>query len=75
MTKFFNKFEKACFWPIFGPLSQFWGQKNQLCHTQLHMGFWHHAKIYKNLMMQFQENAERYGRTDGRTEGQKDPTL
>ena len=28
MTKFFNKFKKLCFWPIFGPFSQFWGQKN-----------------------------------------------
>ena len=31
---------------------------------QLHMGFLHHAKIQKKLMIQFQENA----RTDGRTE-------
>ena len=27
MTKFFNKFKKLCFGPIFGPFSQFWGQK------------------------------------------------
>ena len=27
MTKFFNKFKKPCFWSIFGPFSQFWGQK------------------------------------------------
>ena len=27
MTKFFNKFKKPCFWPIFWSFSQFWGQK------------------------------------------------
>ena len=27
MTKFFNKFKKPCSEPIFGPFSQFWGQK------------------------------------------------
>ena len=28
MTKFFNKLKKnPCFWPIFVPFSQFWGQK------------------------------------------------
>ena len=52
MTKFFNKFKKPCFWPFFGPFSQFWGQKKMfgkicLCHAQLHMDFQHHAKIYK----------------------------
>ena len=26
MTKFFKKFKKPCFWPIFDPFSQFWGQ-------------------------------------------------
>ena len=26
MNKFFNKFNKSCFWPIFGPFSQFSGQ-------------------------------------------------
>ena len=28
MKKFFNKFQKPYFWPIFGPFSQFLGQKN-----------------------------------------------
>ena len=27
MTKFSNKFKKPCFLPIYGPFSQFWGQK------------------------------------------------
>ena len=34
MTKFFNKFKKPCFCFIFGPFSQFLGQKkNVLSHT------------------------------------------
>ena len=44
----------------------FW--RIQLCHAQFHMGFYNHAKIWKKLMIQFQENAW----TDGRMEGQKD---
>ena len=28
MTKFFNKFKKPCFWPIFGQFSPFFGQKD-----------------------------------------------
>ena len=35
------------------------------CHAQLHKSFYHHAKILRNLMIQFQENAQ----TDGKTEG------
>ena len=27
MTKFFNKFKKPCFWPIFGQFLQFTGKK------------------------------------------------
>ena len=46
-TKFFNKFKKAYFRPI---SRQFWGKKILfqnilLCHAQLHMDFWHYAKI------------------------------
>ena len=67
MTEFFNKFKKSSFWPIFGPFSLSLGQKKfswkiQLFHAQLHMGFQHHAKIQKKLMIQFKENAW----TDGR---------
>ena len=73
MNKFSNNLKKPCFWPILGPFSYFLGQKKfswkiQLCHTQLHMGFQHHAKIQKKLMIQFKENTQ----TDGRTEGWKD---
>ena len=73
MTKLSNKLKKPCFWPILVPLCQFWGQKKFSwkiwpCHTQLHMGIQHQAKIQKKLMTQFQENA----RTEGRMEGWKD---
>ena len=45
-----------------------WGKKSfskkiWLHHAQLHKGFYHHAKILKNLLIQFQKNT----RTDGRT--------
>ena len=63
MTKFFNKFKEPCFWRIFGPFSQFWGQKIffqkiWFCHTQLHIGFYDHDKIQKKLGTQFQGNAQ-----------------
>ena len=40
MTKFFNKFKKPCFGPIFGPFPNFVVKKifygKSGCHTQLH---------------------------------------
>ena len=71
MATFFHKFKKPCFEPIFGPFSEILRQKNffpkiQFCHTQLHLGFQHHAKIQKKLMIQLQENAQTEGRI-GRT--------
>ena len=58
--------------PIFGPFPQFLGQnvfqKKSGCHAQLHQGFWHHAKIQRNLMILFPE----YTQTDART-GWPDP--
>ena len=62
MTKFFFKFKKPYSWPIFGPLSQFFGQKSfswkSDCHAPLHKGFWHYAKIQRNLITKFQENIQ-----------------
>ena len=53
MTKFFFKFKKPYFWPF--PL--FLGQKKfsmkSSCYAQLLKGFWHHAKIQRNLMIRF----------------------
>ena len=63
MTKFFNKFKEHCFWRIFGPFSQFWGQKIffpenlVLSHTTSYR-FYDHDKIQKKLVTQFQENAQ-----------------
>ena len=64
----FLKSPKAMF------LGHFWSflpdgdffQKIRLCHTQLYMDPWHHAKFQKKLMRQFRESL----RTDGRTNGQ-----
>ena len=33
MTKFFHKFKKPCFWPIFGPFSQNFQENPALSHT------------------------------------------
>ena len=69
MTKFFFKFTKPYFWLFLGHISQCFGQKSFSkklgCHAQFHMGFWHHAKIQRNLMIQFQESTQ----TDIRREG------
>ena len=77
MTKFFFISKIFYFWYIFGPFPQFFAEKffqkilavthnfKSDCHAQLHKSFYHHAKILRNLMIQFQENAQ----TDGKTEG------
>ena len=64
--------------PVFGPFlvhfpnfrgKYFFPRKMCRCHAQLDMGFEHHVKIKKKLMIQqFQENARTDGRTDGRTD-------
>ena len=72
MTKFFNKFKKPCFWPIFGPFSQFWGQKLffkkiGLCHAQLHMGI---LAPYQNLEKTNETIPRKH--PDRQKDGQKD---
>ena len=66
MTKFFYNFRKPYVWPInsiFGAKKFF--QKISLVHAQLLKCFYHHVKLQKKLMVQFQ----------GQTEGQTDPFL
>ena len=69
MTNFSNKLKKPCFSPFF-PI--FFGkkicQKIRLCHAQLHMGFQHHAKFQKKLIIQSQEKVWAEGRTEGQTD-------
>ena len=63
MTKFFYNFRKPYVWPInsiFGAKKFF--QKISLVHAQLLKCFYHHVKLQKKLMVQFQ----------GQTEGRKD---
>ena len=77
MTKFIYNFKKLLlvyFWPNF---PYFWSKKSfflqnlLLCHAQLQKGFQIRAKIQRILMIQFQENTQRDGRTEGQT--QTDP--
>ena len=75
MIEFFNKFKKPCFGPIFSIFSQFWGAKQIFrkiwrCNPKLPMGFQHHAKIQKKLMIQFQGNAQIGGQREGWKEEQ-----
>ena len=72
MTKFFFKFKN----PIFGhfwPISPIFGAKKVFPQNRVVMqfpkGFWHHAKIQKNLMIKFQEKTQR----DVRRQGWTDP--
>ena len=56
MTKFFFKFKKL-FLTIFGPFPQLLGQKSfstkSSYYAQLLKDSWHHAKIQRNLMIEF----------------------
>ena len=70
MTKLFLQFKKPYFLPRF---FNFGGKKTfskniWLCHAQLDKGFYHYAKIQKNLMIQFQEKIQTDGRTSGWTD-------
>ena len=61
--------------PFLAHFSNFGGKKSFSyklgCHTKLHKGFWHYAKIQRNLIILFQENTQ----TDVKREGWKDPIL
>ena len=50
----------------------FWGKKSfstkSSRYAQLLKGFWHHAKIQRNLMIQFQENTQKNVRRQGLTD-------
>ena len=72
--KFLLKLKKPIFGQFLAHFPNFWRkkslfQKHQLCHAQPHKCVYHHAKIQRNLMIQFQENT----RTDSRMEGRTDP--
>ena len=58
IARFFNKFKKPCFWPIFGPFPQFGRQKT---FFQTSYGF---LAPCQNLE---KENAQTDGRMEGRT--------
>ena len=62
MTKLFFKFKKPYFWSFLIHFPNFWSKqscsKKSSCHAQLLKVFWNHAKIQRNLMIQFQENTQ-----------------
>ena len=73
MTKFFFKSKKSYFGPFLAHFLNFGGKKSfstkSSCYAQLLKGFWHHVKIQRNLMIQFQENTQ----IDVRRQGWADP--
>ena len=56
MINFFNKFKKPCFDVFLVHFPNLWGKKLRLCHAQLDIGFYNHAKNYKKLMIQLWKN-------------------
>ena len=81
MTK---SFKKLCFWPIFGPFSQFWGGNIFLENPALSSTtFQHQAKIQRKTndtiprkhpdrRMNGRVDGRVDGKVDGRTDGRKD---
>ena len=68
MTKFINLFKKHCFWRIFGPFSQFWGQ-NFFSRKSVSVT---HNFIWVSSIMPRYNSKKRPGQTEGQTEGRKD---
>ena len=65
MTKFFYKIKKN---PTFGPFPQIFMAKKlsqNIQHPQLAKGFYYHAEIQRNLMIQFLENTSFHSRMEG----------
>ena len=62
IAKFYSKFKNPHFQPIFGPLSQFLGQKifSRICSSDMHKFTWVSCmmpEFRKKLSIPFQENA------------------
>ena len=76
MTKFLNKFKKPCFWSIFVPFSQFWGQKvffpeNPAPSRTTSYRFLapcQNLKKTNNTISRKRQVRRKDGRTDGRTD-------
>ena len=69
MTKFFFKFKKPCFLSFLTHFPIFWDKKSfSSCYAQFLQGFWHHAKIQRNLMNHFKKTPRQMsGGKDGQT--------
>ena len=78
MIKFFNKFKKPCFWPIFGPSAQFLGAKEifpenlALPCTTSH-GFLAPCQNLEKTNDTIRRKLPDRGRTEGQMEGRADP--
>ena len=75
MIIFLNKFKKPCFWPIFGPFSQYWEQnifppENPALSCTTSYRF---LAPCQNLDKTNDAIPRTYGQTEERTEGQTDP--
>ena len=75
MMEYSKKVQKPCFWAIFDYFWSFIDRDffQKLCHTQLYMSQYCHAKFQKKLMFQFWENLQTdrrmHRRIDRRTDG------
>ena len=79
MTKCFNKFKKPCFWPIFGPFSDFWAKKfppeNPALSCTTSYGFLASCQNSEKTNDTTISRKRLGRRTDGRTKGRTDPIL
>ena len=82
MTTFFNKLNKPCFGPIFGPFSQFFGQKifPQKSGSVTHNFIWVSSTCQsleknKDTIQKKRPDRLKDGRTNGRMEGRTEPIL
>ena len=69
MTKFFFKIKKILLLDHFPSFFVAKKLSQNIQHPKLDKGFYYHAEIKRNLMIQFQENTS----SDSRMEGQIDP--
>ena len=75
MTKFFNKFKKTCFWPIFpilGATKSFLENLALSCTTSVPCITSSTIPKFRKKVMQFQENGRTDRRMDGRMDGRTD---
>ena len=73
MTKFFNIFKNTCFWPIFGPFSQFWKQKKKFLENPALPCTTSYGFLASSQNLEKTNDTIPSKHQEGRTEGQTDP--